>query len=75
MVAWPHRGVKRNVCGPAGRAFVIHDPEDEQVDLDYTIILNDGPLGFTLNGKDFTATEPLAVKTSLSLPHPESRRG
>jgi FtsP/CotA-like multicopper oxidase with cupredoxin domain len=42
-------------------AFVVHDPDEQQVDLDYTMILNDGPLGFTLNGKDFPATEPLVV--------------
>jgi FtsP/CotA-like multicopper oxidase with cupredoxin domain len=43
-------------------AFIVRSPKDEPVDLDYTMILNDGPLGFTLNGKDFPATEPLAVK-------------
>jgi len=42
-------------------AFIVHDPDDEAVDLDYTMIVNDGPLGFTLNGKDFPATEPLVV--------------
>jgi FtsP/CotA-like multicopper oxidase with cupredoxin domain len=42
-------------------AFVVHEPDEEKVDLDHTMILNDGPLGFTLNGKDFPATEPLAV--------------
>jgi uncharacterized cupredoxin-like copper-binding protein len=42
-------------------AFVVHDPDEQQVDLDYTMILNDGPLGFTLNGKDFPATEPLVL--------------
>jgi FtsP/CotA-like multicopper oxidase with cupredoxin domain len=41
--------------------MVIADPDDPQVDLDYTMVLNDGPLGFTLNGKGFPATEPLAV--------------
>ncbi|HSK95747.1 MAG TPA: multicopper oxidase domain-containing protein [Euzebyales bacterium] len=42
-------------------AFIVHDPDDQEVDLDYTMIVNDGPLGFTLNGKDFPATEPLVV--------------
>ena len=42
-------------------AFIVHDPDDARVDLDYTMVLNDGPLGFTLNGKDFPATEPLVV--------------
>lgn len=43
-------------------AFVVADPNDPSVDLDYTMILNDGPLGYTLNGKGFPATEPIAVK-------------
>ena len=30
--------------------------------LDYTMVLNDGPLGYTLNGKSFPATEPLVVQ-------------
>jgi uncharacterized cupredoxin-like copper-binding protein len=43
-------------------AFIVHDRKEPKVDLDYTMILNDGPLGYTLNGKSFPATEPLAVK-------------
>jgi FtsP/CotA-like multicopper oxidase with cupredoxin domain len=43
-------------------AFLVEDPKDPDVDLDYTMVLNDGPLGYTLNGKGFPATEPLAVK-------------
>jgi FtsP/CotA-like multicopper oxidase with cupredoxin domain len=31
-------------------------------DLDYLMILNDGPLGYTLNGKSFPATAPLTAK-------------
>ncbi|MGH2729041.1 MAG: multicopper oxidase domain-containing protein [Actinomycetota bacterium] len=31
-------------------------------DLDTTIVLNDGPLGFTLNGKGFPATAPIVVE-------------
>ncbi|MGH2358054.1 MAG: multicopper oxidase domain-containing protein [Candidatus Limnocylindria bacterium] len=45
-------------------AFIVTDPaatDEPAVDLDYTMILNDGPLGYTLNGKSFPATEPLAV--------------
>lgn len=42
-------------------AFVVHDPADPQVDHDYVMILNDGPLGYTLNGKGFPATAPLVV--------------
>ncbi len=46
-------------------AFVVTDPDapaDLQVDKDYAMILNDGPLGFTINGKGFPATEPLVLE-------------
>ncbi|MPZ74250.1 MAG: multicopper oxidase domain-containing protein [Nitriliruptorales bacterium] len=42
-------------------AFIVHGRDEPKVDLDYTMILNDGPLGYTLNGKGFPATEPLVV--------------
>ena len=46
-------------------AFVVTDPnatESRQSDMDYAMILNDGPLGFTINGKGFPATEPIVAK-------------
>ena len=46
-------------------AFLV-EPKDRsaepKVDVDYTMILNDGPHGFTLNGKSFPATEPITAK-------------
>ena len=42
--------------------MVIPDDEDPVVDHDMTMVLNDGPLGYTLNGKGFPATAPLVVK-------------
>ena len=44
-------------------AFVVTDPaaDEPAADIDYTMILNDGPLGFTLNGKGFPATEPIGA--------------
>jgi manganese oxidase len=42
-------------------AFIVHDPADPDVDLDYVMVLNDGPLGYTLNGKGFPATEPIVA--------------
>jgi FtsP/CotA-like multicopper oxidase with cupredoxin domain len=42
-------------------AMVISDEDDPKVDHDMTMILNDGPLGYTLNGKGFPATAPLVV--------------
>jgi FtsP/CotA-like multicopper oxidase with cupredoxin domain len=49
---------------PAGLlgALVVDDPQRPvEEDIDYTMILNDGPLGFTINGKDFPATEPIVA--------------
>lgn len=43
-------------------ALIVRDARDPKVDVDYPMVLNDGPLGYTLNGKGFPATEPLAVK-------------
>ncbi|MGZ8562609.1 MAG: multicopper oxidase domain-containing protein [Candidatus Limnocylindria bacterium] len=46
-------------------ALVISDPNDKAdppSDIDYAMVLNDGPLGFTLNGKGFPATEPIVAK-------------
>ena len=43
-------------------AFIVHGEKEPKVDLDYTMILNDGPLGYTINGKGFPATEALVVK-------------
>ncbi len=46
-------------------AFVVTDPnatDEPESDIDYAMILNDGPLGFTINGKGFPATEPIVAK-------------
>ena len=44
-------------------AFVVTDPsaDEPDVDQDIAMILNDGPLGFTINGKGFPATEPIVA--------------
>jgi FtsP/CotA-like multicopper oxidase with cupredoxin domain len=46
-------------------AFIV-EPKDKskypQFDKEYTMILNDTLLGFTLNGKSFPATQPLTAK-------------
>jgi plastocyanin len=45
-------------------AFIVTDPDDDSIpaaDIDYAMVLNDGPLGFTLNGKGFPATEPIVA--------------
>ena len=47
-------------------AFVVTDPANAnpeyETEQDYAMILNDGPLGFTINGKGFPATEPLVLR-------------
>ena len=49
---------------PAGLlgAFVVTGPNEPKVDRDELMILNDGPLGYTINGKGFPATTPIVVK-------------
>ncbi|HET6820601.1 MAG TPA: multicopper oxidase domain-containing protein [Candidatus Limnocylindria bacterium] len=44
-------------------AFIVTDPKanEPKADIDYAMILNDGPLGFTINGKGFPATEPIVA--------------
>jgi manganese oxidase len=42
--------------------LIVPDPKDLSVDHDVTIVLNDGPLGFTMNGKGFPATAPITVE-------------
>ncbi len=51
-------------------AFVVTDPNGDGVapaDVDYAMILNDGPLGFTINGKGFPATEPLVLQQGQTI--------
>ena len=42
-------------------AMIVSDPRDPAVDVDTSMVLNDGPLGYTLNGKGFPATDPVVV--------------
>ena len=48
-------------------AMVIADPDEEPVDRDITMVLNDGPLGFTMNGKGFPATAPIELERGETL--------
>lgn len=43
-------------------AFIVHPDDEVEVDQDVLIVLNDGPLGYTLNGKSFPATAPIVAK-------------
>ena len=64
-----HNGDDQITRGLLG-AFII-DPRDRsrepQVAADAVLIVNDGPLGYTLNGKSFPATQPIKVKRGQRL--------
>ena len=42
-------------------AFIVEDGTETPVDQDITMIVNDGPLGYTINGKGFPATQPIVA--------------
>ena len=56
-----HNAAAQVMLGLLG-AFVVEPKKPkpiERADIDYVMILNDGPHGYTLNGKSFPATEPI----------------
>lgn len=59
-----HNAAEQTTRGMLG-AFIV-TPKDTSnepvVDADYTLILNDSALGFTLNGKSFPYTQPIIAK-------------
>ena len=59
-----HNAAKQVGLGLLGAFFVAPKRARaiEKVDVDYVMILNDGMLGYTLNGKGFPATEPIVAK-------------
>ena len=57
----PHFNATEQITEGLLGAFVVSDPGDPEVAVDQTLVLNDGPLGFTINGKGFPATAPIAV--------------
>ena len=59
-----HNAAKQVGMGLLG-AFLVEPKTPraiEKVDVDYVMVLNDGFLGYTLNGKGFPATEPIVAK-------------
>jgi len=42
-------------------AFIV-EPERNDWDVEQTMVLGDGPLGYTINGKGFPATAPIVAK-------------
>jgi FtsP/CotA-like multicopper oxidase with cupredoxin domain len=63
----PHFNATEQITEGLLGAFVVHDPRDPEVAVDQTIVLNDGPLGFTINGKGFPATAPIALSQGQTL--------
>lgn len=43
-------------------AFIVDSPKDPPAPHEELIVLNDGPLGYTINGKGFPATQPVVAK-------------
>lgn len=64
-----HNAAAQTNLGLLG-AFIVEPKRPkriERVDADYVMILNDGPHGYTLNGKGFPATEPIVMKRGQRL--------
>ncbi|MGH2348247.1 MAG: multicopper oxidase family protein [bacterium] len=64
-----HHGADQITLGLLG-AFII-EPKDARgepnVAQDVVFVVNDGPLGYTLNGKSFPATQPIVLKLGQRL--------
>lgn len=65
-----HHNAAEQVSSGLLGAFIV-EPQDKsrepQVDAEYTLILNDTTLGFTLNGKEFPYTQPILAKKGQKL--------
>ena len=60
-----HHNAAEQVPGGLLGAFIVELKDQTKAvkyDIEYLMILNDGPFGFTLNGKGFPATQPLTAK-------------
>lgn len=59
-----HNAAEQTTSGLLG-SFIV-EPKDKsrepQVDGDYTMVLNDTTLGFTINGRQFPYTQPIVAK-------------
>lgn len=64
-----HNSTKQVGMGLLG-AFIV-EPQDPKsrpaFDKEWTLVLNDGPQGFTINGKGFPATQPFVCKKGEKL--------
>jgi len=57
-----HMNAAEQVPGGLLGALIVAAPDDQAVAVDQVMVLNDGPLGYTINGKGFPATQPLVAK-------------
>ncbi|HEV8352759.1 MAG TPA: copper oxidase [bacterium] len=56
-----HNGVDQITKGLLGAFIVVPRAGEPKVQADVVMVINDGPLGYTLNGKSFPATQPIVV--------------
>ena len=56
-----HMNGSNQIPGGLLGAFIVDDGEEPEVDQDVLMVLNDGPLGYTINGKGFPATHPIVA--------------
>lgn len=47
-------------------SFIV-EPEKDTWDMEHTMVLGDGPLGYTINGKGFPATAPIVAAKGTKL--------
>jgi FtsP/CotA-like multicopper oxidase with cupredoxin domain len=56
-----HNGADQITKGLLGAFIVMARGGEPKVDADIVMVINDGPLGYTLNGKSFPATQPIVA--------------
>jgi FtsP/CotA-like multicopper oxidase with cupredoxin domain len=62
-----HNGADQITKGLLGAFIVTPKRGESAVAADVVMVINDGPLGYTLNGKSFPATQPIVVKVGQRL--------
>jgi len=56
-----HNGADQITKGLLGAFIVMARGGEPKVDADIVMVINDGPIGYTLNGKSFPATQPIVA--------------
>ena len=57
-----HMNAQMQVSAGLLGAFIVDAPNAPAIPHDEIMVLNDGPLGYTINGKGFPATQPIVAK-------------